>query len=78
MSFLRAPACRACLQRLSGVSGVSSQQIRTKTKTAKKGITVRLLEDLPNVGRKGSQPSDLIAGRQSAQAIAHTQVRLSP
>ncbi|KAI5858557.1 hypothetical protein BZA05DRAFT_7548 [Tricharina praecox] len=51
MSFLRVPTCRTCLQRLSGVS---SQQIRTKTKAAKKGITVRLLEDLPKVGRKGS------------------------
>ena len=54
MSFLRVPTCRTCLQRLSGIS---SQQIRTKTKAAKKGITVQLLEDIPKVGRKGTPPT---------------------
>ncbi|KAF8531060.1 hypothetical protein BDD12DRAFT_45015 [Trichophaea hybrida] len=52
MTLFGAPTCRSCTQRLA--SG-ATQQIRHKSKMAKSStISVRLLQDVPKLGRKGS------------------------
>ncbi|KAF8245272.1 hypothetical protein K440DRAFT_556131 [Wilcoxina mikolae CBS 423.85] len=52
MSLFGAPTCRSCTQRLA--SG-ATQQIRHKSKMVKSStISVRLLQDVPKLGRKGT------------------------
>lgn len=66
MSLFSFSACRACTRRLTRGT---AQQIRHKSKTVKATtISVRLLQDVPKLGRKGKQtviscarPSDWLA-----------------
>ncbi|KAI5815725.1 hypothetical protein BZA77DRAFT_71170 [Pyronema omphalodes] len=51
MSFFGVPTCRSCIQR---IAGGAQQQIRHKSKMVKVAtIPVRLLQDIPKLGRRG-------------------------
>ncbi|KAA8914311.1 hypothetical protein FN846DRAFT_677444 [Sphaerosporella brunnea] len=58
MSLFTAPTCRSCLARLAAAAAAGpTQQIRTKSTKLNKSsgsLMVRLLIDIPKVGRKGA------------------------